>query len=53
VAGAAPQKRLFVISGAAHYVFMERPGEFLVDLVQYVRPLAGGGPAGLKPASDR
>jgi pimeloyl-ACP methyl ester carboxylesterase len=44
----APQKRLFVIQGAAHYVFMERPGEFLMDLVRYVRPLAGRGrrPAG-------
>lgn len=39
----APEKRLIVIDGAAHYVFMERPGKFLVDLVRYVRPLAGRG----------
>jgi pimeloyl-ACP methyl ester carboxylesterase len=37
----APQKRLIVVQGAAHYVFMERPGEFLLDLMRYVRPLAG------------
>lgn len=39
----APQKRLFLIQRSAHYVFMERPGVFLVDLVRYVRPLANGG----------
>lgn len=39
----APHKRLFVIKGAAHYVFLERPGEFLLDLVHYVRPLAARG----------
>lgn len=39
----APQKRLFVVNDAAHYVFMERPGLFLVDLVNYVRPLAEPG----------
>lgn len=39
----APEKRLFLIKRAAHYVFMERPGLFLVDLVNYVRPLAERG----------
>jgi pimeloyl-ACP methyl ester carboxylesterase len=36
----APQKKLFVVDRAAHYVFDERPGEFLVDLVRDIRPLA-------------
>lgn len=39
----APRKRLFLVRASAHYVFMERPGVFLVDLVRYVRPLANGG----------
>jgi pimeloyl-ACP methyl ester carboxylesterase len=38
----APQKRLFWIPNAAHFVVDEAPGVVLVDLVQYVRPL---GPA--------
>lgn len=36
----APQKKLFVVKRAAHYVFDEAPGEFLVDLVRDIRPLA-------------
>lgn len=39
----APEKKFILIQGAAHYPFMERPGEFLVDLVHYVRPLAKRG----------
>ena len=38
----APQKKYYKIEGAAHYVFSERPGIFLVDLVRDVRPLAAG-----------
>jgi len=36
----APQKRLFVIDHAAHYVFDEAPGVVLMDLVNTVRPLS-------------
>jgi pimeloyl-ACP methyl ester carboxylesterase len=35
----APQKKFYKIDGAAHYVFSERPGLFLLDLVRDVRPL--------------
>lgn len=38
----APQKRLFVIDHAAHYVVDEAPGLVLLDLVEYVRPFAKG-----------
>lgn len=36
----APEKRFFEIPNAAHYVVSEAPGQVLLDLVQYVRPLA-------------
>ena len=36
----APTKKYFRIERAAHYVVNEAPGEVLVDLVQYVRPLS-------------
>lgn len=36
----APEKKFFKIKRAAHYVVTEAPGEVLVDLVQYIRPLA-------------
>jgi len=36
----APQKKFFLVEHASHYVVDEAPGEMLVDLVQYVRPLA-------------
>lgn len=36
----APDKRYFEISNAAHYVLSEAPGLVLLDLVQYIRPLA-------------
>jgi pimeloyl-ACP methyl ester carboxylesterase len=36
----APEKRFFRIERAAHYVVNEAPGEVLVDLVNYIRPLA-------------
>lgn len=36
----APVKRFFLIQNAAHYVVNEAPGEVLMDLVQYVRPLS-------------
>jgi proline iminopeptidase len=36
----APQKRYFLIRNAAHYVVNEAPGEVLVDLARFVRPLA-------------
>ncbi len=36
----APQKKYYKVDGAAHYVFSERPGLFLLDLVRDVRPLA-------------
>lgn len=36
----APQKKYYKVDGAAHYVFNERPGLFLVDLVRDVRPLS-------------
>ncbi|MGB6876699.1 MAG: alpha/beta hydrolase [Candidatus Acidiferrales bacterium] len=35
----APEKKFFKIERAAHYVVTEAPGEVLMDLVQYVRPL--------------
>jgi pimeloyl-ACP methyl ester carboxylesterase len=38
----APRKQFFKIERAAHYVVSEAPGEVLVDLVQYVRPLYQG-----------
>jgi pimeloyl-ACP methyl ester carboxylesterase len=37
---AAPKKQFFEIQRAAHYVFNEAPGEFLLDLVTEVRPLS-------------
>jgi len=42
----APRKQLFKIDRAAHYVFSDSPGEFLLDLVRDVRPLyaPGGSP---------
>lgn len=36
----APTKKFFKIERAAHYVVNEAPGEVLLDLVQYVRPLS-------------
>lgn len=36
----APQKGLFLVKGAAHFVVNEAPGEVLVDLVRDIRPLA-------------
>lgn len=36
----APEKKYFKIDRAAHYVVTEAPGEVLMDLVRYVRPLA-------------
>jgi proline iminopeptidase len=39
----APEKRFFRIERAAHYVVTEAPGEVLVDLVRYIRPLAQSG----------
>lgn len=36
----APQKQLFLVNHAAHFVVTEAPGEVLVDLVRDVRPLA-------------
>lgn len=36
----APKKKFFEIERAAHYVVTEAPGEVLMDLVKYVRPLA-------------
>jgi pimeloyl-ACP methyl ester carboxylesterase len=36
----APQKRLFVIDHAAHYLVGEAPGIVLMDLVNVVRPLS-------------
>lgn len=36
----APAKKFFLIPNAAHYVVNEAPGEVLMDLVQYVRPLS-------------
>lgn len=36
----APVKKFFLIKHAAHYVVNEAPGEVLMDLVQYVRPLS-------------
>jgi len=36
----APAKKFFLIENAAHYVVNEAPGEVLMDLVQYVRPLS-------------
>ena len=36
----APEKKFFKVERAAHYVVTEAPGEVLVDLVQYIRPLA-------------
>ncbi len=35
----APDKRFFKIEGASHYVFNEAPGEMLMDLVLYARPV--------------
>ncbi|HEY4129986.1 MAG TPA: alpha/beta hydrolase [Gemmatimonadaceae bacterium] len=35
----APEKKFFKINHAAHYVVNEAPGEVLMDLVRYVRPL--------------
>ena len=34
----APEKRIFLIKNAAHYVVNESPGIVLMDLVKYVRP---------------
>ncbi|UCF06564.1 MAG: alpha/beta hydrolase [bacterium] len=36
----APQKDLFIIDRAAHYVVNESPGEVLLYLVRHVRPLS-------------
>jgi pimeloyl-ACP methyl ester carboxylesterase len=36
----APVKRLFLIDDAAHYVMNDAPGEFLMNLVEHVRPLS-------------
>jgi pimeloyl-ACP methyl ester carboxylesterase len=36
----APQKGLFLVKNAAHFVVNEAPGEVLVDLVRDIRPLA-------------
>jgi pimeloyl-ACP methyl ester carboxylesterase len=36
----APVKKFFLIEHASHYVVTEAPGEVLVDLVRYVRPLS-------------
>lgn len=36
----APQKKFFKIERAAHYVVTEAQGEVLMDLVNYVRPVA-------------
>jgi hypothetical protein len=36
----APEKKFFEIQRAAHYVFDEAPGEFLLHLVTEVRPLS-------------
>lgn len=36
----APVKKFFLIKHAAHYVVNEAPGEVLMDLVEYVRPLS-------------
>lgn len=35
----APEKKFFKIERAAHYVVTEAPGEVLMDLVKYVRPV--------------
>jgi pimeloyl-ACP methyl ester carboxylesterase len=35
----APEKKFFKIDRAAHYVVSEAPGEVLMDLVRYIRPL--------------
>lgn len=40
----APEKRMFWMPNAAHYVIDEEPGVVLVDLVRYVRPLAAPDP---------
>lgn len=37
----APSKRFFKIEKAAHYVMSEAQGEMLMDMVRFVRPLAG------------
>lgn len=42
----APVKKFFLIQNAAHYVVNEAPGEVLMDLVQYIRPLS---PAPISP----
>jgi len=39
----APKKQLFKIDHAAHYVINEAPGTVLVDLVNFIRPLAEAG----------
>lgn len=36
----APVKKLFMVDDAAHYVMNDAPGEVLVDLVKYIRPLS-------------
>lgn len=41
----APKKKFFKIARAAHYVVSEVPGEVLVNLVRFVRPLARDGQA--------
>ncbi|MGC1107772.1 MAG: alpha/beta hydrolase, partial [Candidatus Acidiferrales bacterium] len=35
----SPEKKFFKVERAAHYVVTEAPGEVLMDLVRYVRPL--------------
>lgn len=36
----APTKKFFKIDKAAHYVMNEAPGQMLMDMVRYVRPLS-------------
>lgn len=40
----APRKKFFEVAGAAHYPFLERPGEFLVTVVREIRPLSDASP---------
>jgi pimeloyl-ACP methyl ester carboxylesterase len=49
----APTKHFFLIDNAAHYVVNEAPGEVLIDLVRYVRPVAQPKERGLRPAEKR
>jgi pimeloyl-ACP methyl ester carboxylesterase len=49
----APTKHFFLIDNAAHYVVNEAPGEVLVDLVQFVRPVAQPKERGLRSPQKR